>query len=530
VAVLLASTVAMLLAPQAAAGQKKTVLVFSRTKGFRHGDAIKKGNPILKQIAEGLGYKCVVSEEPAVFDPDQAKQWDLIIFNNCTGRMCFTGEERLKAFMAQIKGGAGFMGFHAAADCFYDWPEYGKMLNGYFAGHPWSQKVRTRVEEPDHPLMKPFGGKAFEIADEIYQYRNYKRSNARVLMSIDLRSVDPSRGGRKDRDYAMCWIRPWGKGRVFYQAHGHGGNVFENKAFQEHLKLAMQWAIGDLEADTTPSKEIDRAALAAKAFETLRSARTDEQRIGALETLSWCPRKDALPMVVALFEHNQKVAAVAADAAQAICEAAKDIPAKQRIDALKKALPLATSRNVRRSIRRQLHGLGVTDLPISVPPGFIAHWWIAGPIPKGKKNLFETDCGPESGVDLDKGFTYEGKTYKWKKTLTDDDGIVNLNEALARKGNVVGYMYAEVTVEKETPVELRLGSDDGFVLWLNGQRLGGRNVSRAIRPGSDKFKAALKAGGNQVLMKVLQGGGDWAGCLQIVGPKGGKVAFTTRKK
>jgi hypothetical protein len=91
-------------------------------------------------------------------------------------------------------------------------------------------------------------------------------------------------------------------------------------------------------------------------------------------------------------------------------------------------------------------------------------------------------------------------------------------------------MYAEVSVEEGADAELRLGSDDGFVLWLNGEKLGGKDVSRALRPGSDKARAKLKAGVNKVLMKVLQGGGDWSGCLQIVGPKGEKLAFTERKK
>ena len=91
-------------------------------------------------------------------------------------------------------------------------------------------------------------------------------------------------------------------------------------------------------------------------------------------------------------------------------------------------------------------------------------------------------------------------------------------------------MYAEIAADEAADVELRLGSDDGFALWLNGERIGGKKVNRALKPGQDKIKAKLKAGTNAVLMKVLQGGGDWAGCLQIVGPKGGKIAFETRKK
>jgi type 1 glutamine amidotransferase len=155
--------------------------------------------------------------------------------------------------MEHIRGGAGFIGLHAATDSFYKWPEYGKMINGYFDGHPWNQVVVSKVEEPDHPLMKPFG-KSWKIKDEIYQFKNYDRGAVRVLMSIDNSSIDVKRGKRKDNDYAMCWIRMWGKGRVLYNAHGHDANVFQDKAFQEHMKLAMKWCCGDMEVDASPRK------------------------------------------------------------------------------------------------------------------------------------------------------------------------------------------------------------------------------------------------------------------------------------
>ncbi len=519
------------IANDACAAAKKTVLIYGRTYGFRHKGAIDKGGPILKSLAEGLGYEAVISEDPAVFDADQAKRWDLIIYNNCTGGLNPKEPERRAAMMSRIQDGAGFMGFHAATDCNYNWPEYGEMINAYFWGHPWNQKVRDKIEDPDHPLMKPFGGKPFEMKDEIYQFRNYKRSAVRVLMSIDTRSVPISRGRRKDRDYAICWIRPWGKGRAYYNAHGHYAHVFEDKTFQEHVKLAMQWAIGDLEADTTPSKEIDTTALAAKAVQGLRAATTDKGRIEALDILSWAPREDALPLVLAQFGVNQEVAAVAADAAQAIVAKSETMPKEKKIAILKKALPRATSRDVRKTIREQLKGLGVTDIPMNVPPGYLAHWWAAGPLPNPRTHQnFDTAFPPETSVDLAAGFTVNGKTFAWKKVETDDDGILDLNQNLRRAGNVLAYLYAEVTVEKEAAVELRLGSDDGFALWLNGKRIAAKNVNRGLKPASDKVKATLTAGVNKILIKVTQGGGDWSACLQIVGAKGQKVAFTERKK
>ena len=69
VLVLLAAALA---ASAALGAEKKHVLIYGMTKGFRHKAAIEKGGPILKQIAEKLGYQATISEDPAVFDPDKA--------------------------------------------------------------------------------------------------------------------------------------------------------------------------------------------------------------------------------------------------------------------------------------------------------------------------------------------------------------------------------------------------------------------------------------------------------------------------
>ena len=47
--------------------------------------------------------------------------------------------------------------------------------------------------------------------------------------------------------------RAEGKGRVFYTAHGHGGQVYAQRPFLAHLLAGLQYAMGDLKADDSPS-------------------------------------------------------------------------------------------------------------------------------------------------------------------------------------------------------------------------------------------------------------------------------------
>jgi type 1 glutamine amidotransferase len=97
------------------------------------------------------------------------------------------------------------------------------------------------------------------IVDETYTFsRNtYSRSNLHVLTSIDYAKMSADdkakeQNPRPDGDYALSWIRREGKGRVFYEAHGHNEKIYANKLILEHLLAGMQYVLGDLAADDTP--------------------------------------------------------------------------------------------------------------------------------------------------------------------------------------------------------------------------------------------------------------------------------------
>jgi type 1 glutamine amidotransferase len=47
-------------------------------------------------------------------------------------------------------------------------------------------------------------------------------------------------------------VRSEGKGRIFYTTMGHGYENFFEPLFLEHLLAGIQFALGDLETDTTP--------------------------------------------------------------------------------------------------------------------------------------------------------------------------------------------------------------------------------------------------------------------------------------
>ncbi len=142
------------------------------------------------------------------------------------------------------------------------WPEFNRMLGGFFKFH-WNdgQLIHVKVEDPNHPINAPFKDKPqLQIVDETYTFgRNvYSRSNLRVLKSVDYDKMSAEdkakeQHPRDDGDYALSWIRREGKGRVFYEAHGHNEKVYAITPLLEHVMLGIQYVLGDLPADDSPS-------------------------------------------------------------------------------------------------------------------------------------------------------------------------------------------------------------------------------------------------------------------------------------
>ena len=144
------------------------------------------------------------------------------------------------------------------------WPWWDEAIGGYFKFH-WNYPtpITVKIDDPKSPITAPFKGKSFNTIDEVYTVneRSFSRERVRGLMSVDYNLMTDCDKGieaypRKDHDYALSWIQKVGQGRVFYQALGHHESIYyNNPAMLAHLLAGMQYAIGDLKADDSPSKK-----------------------------------------------------------------------------------------------------------------------------------------------------------------------------------------------------------------------------------------------------------------------------------
>ena len=232
----------------------KKLLYVTHSAGFKH-KVLPVSEQIMKQLGAESGFFSVdTTQDVGLINAENLKKYDALMFYT-TGELPISGEQK-KAFVDFIRSGGAFIGIHSATDTFYEWPEYGRIIGGYFDKHPWYQEVTINVEDNEHPATKHLGN-SFKIFDEMYQFKNYSRENVRVLMALDPTSVDLNKPDvhRTDGDFATAWCRTYGKGRVFYTALGHREEVWRDERYQKHVVNGILWALGDLEGDATPKSK-----------------------------------------------------------------------------------------------------------------------------------------------------------------------------------------------------------------------------------------------------------------------------------
>jgi type 1 glutamine amidotransferase len=261
----------------------RKVLVFSKCEGFVHGDGIVYGNKALEVAAAQTGaFQADFSTDYAALDDRKNLfGYDAVVLNNTTRLKTQEHPLLVPNLIEFVKSGRGLCVIHAGADNFYEAPEAAELVGGQFDGHPWGGggTWAFKLDDPSHPLNQAFAGKGFKAGDEIYQQQSpfYNRAKLRVLVSLDFTdkaTAEASGQKRADNDYAVSWIRPYGKGRVFYTSFGHDQRTFLDPVRLTHILDGVQYTLGDRPADDTPEglSDADLARIRGATLDTANEA------------------------------------------------------------------------------------------------------------------------------------------------------------------------------------------------------------------------------------------------------------------
>ncbi len=240
--------------------EKKKVLCIGQSKGWQH-DAVTYGLATIWRWGQETGLydtyirtdcELLTKKKSANNNVKNLDWFDAVVFYT-TGELDMDESQKADLISFVKDDGKGFVAVHSALDTFYKWPEYGEMVGGYFDGHPWNTfDAPILIEDPDSPMTRHFTAGSIVVNDEIYQAKDWSRDKVRVLMRMDESKLDLTKKGikRADKDWAVTWIKSYGKGRVFYSTLGHTYEAWDDKGVATMYLEGIKWALGLTEANT----------------------------------------------------------------------------------------------------------------------------------------------------------------------------------------------------------------------------------------------------------------------------------------
>jgi type 1 glutamine amidotransferase len=233
----------------------KAILVFSKTNGFRDDAQITAANAALVDITQRRGWSSYVTENAAVFNPEQLRRFRAVVWNSVSGDV-LTAEQR-QAFKTWLEQGGGFVGLHGAGgDLRYDWSWYAdELIGARYIGHtlnPHIQQATLAVEDTTHPATRGFDP-VWVRSDEWYSFATSPRAKGyHILVSIDEASYQPVEGLplmkpkniSMGSDHPLVWTHCVGNGRALYSALGHTAASYREPKHQQLIAGAIAWAAG----------------------------------------------------------------------------------------------------------------------------------------------------------------------------------------------------------------------------------------------------------------------------------------------
>ncbi|MDD4644931.1 MAG: glycoside hydrolase family 38 C-terminal domain-containing protein, partial [Bacteroidales bacterium] len=156
--------------------------------------------------------------------------------------------------------------------------------------------------------------------------------------------------------------------------------------------------------------------------------------------------------------------------------------------------------------------LGTLTVAGQTGSGKIDQWLVAGAFTSGQtKDLLGTPFIDEAAAAPADG--EKAGEVSWKKLSTPF--IDFTKQGYSTTSKCAGYAFTYIHSESDRLAVLMFGSDDGAMIWLNGARVLEQLVKRSFVENQDMVPIQLAKGWNRLLIKVDQGGGDWAMACSI---------------
>lgn len=157
--------------------------------------------------------------------------------------------------------------------------------------------------------------------------------------------------------------------------------------------------------------------------------------------------------------------------------------------------------------------------------GYILVWKLLGPVP------WREECASVGEVhavgnqiDARIPLRIGGSELDWNDH-TGSGLRIDLQEVFGPHDRVFAYAFADFDLETTCDLQLKIGSDDGFNCWFNGEAAGGFNAPRGWQADATTLRVRGKKGRNTILLQIIEHGGDWAFSVKVIGVDGFPLPF-----
>lgn len=262
------------------------VLFFTKTAGYEH-QVIKRGSAgepshaeqVLSRLGASEQIEMSFSKDGSLFSKTYLEQFDVVFFYTSGNLLAVGGDgnpplsvEGKQALLEWVAAGGGFMAAHAGSDTFHSYEVTGgnppqsergnryrlngeasdpyiKMLGGEFINHGPQQVATAAVIDRTFPGFEGLD-EDITVKEEWYSLKEFSRA-AQVLLVMRTKGME---GNPYERaDYPLAWAKPYGEGRVWFNAMGHREDVWDAEYFQAMLTGAFRWTAGRVDVELKPN-------------------------------------------------------------------------------------------------------------------------------------------------------------------------------------------------------------------------------------------------------------------------------------
>ncbi|MCC5876484.1 MAG: HEAT repeat domain-containing protein [Candidatus Sumerlaeia bacterium] len=258
---------------------------------------------------------------------------------------------------------------------------------------------------------------------------------------------------------------------------------------------------------------------------------SNDQRRMALSGMLRSPSVEAFDAVMAMAEEDALRAEVTGLLIElaAIARVQGDI--ERANEARDRAFGLDDSGQLRERYLMVLMQMGINkNFDSFLSP--LREWQVLGPFRVDSvQEAWNKEFIDPTEIDLDAKVEYDGDKLEWVHLDGQGPmGHVNLLGRLAEVTNAFAFGYTTVISPKRQLAHLRVGTDDGVTVWLNGWQVHDNNAVRPVSFDSDIIPIRLEEGENTILLRVSQHGGGFSFQARLTDRDGNAIKFEEIKR